>query len=325
MRSIPRFFWTLRRLHAIWRHGLTALIVLLALGLRFVLWPDDAGYPFILFFLAVLACATLMDHRSGFLATGLSAVLAIYFFVPPIGSIRVQDLGDFIGTGVFVLIGLAIAATVETMHQLVARLDAAERQKDLLLRETNHRVLNNLQTSMALLSLQARAQTDERARDAFRQASDRLGVIARVHKRLHYRNGRDTVDVRELLAELTDLGDALGGPRPIEVRVTADPIEMDTQKAVQIGLIANELVTNALKHAFPGGRGGSIDVQFRALGPEAAEIVVKDDGIGCPAEAKDGLGTRLVRSLARQLDGEMTREPGNPGCTVTVRVGLAAD
>ena len=128
--------------------------------------------------------------------------------------------------------------------------------------------------------------------------------------------------MRDYLEELgADLGNSLRGSRPIAVRVTADPVEIEMGRAVQIGLIINELVTNALKYAFPDGRDGAVDVVFRAE-QDIAEIIVRDNGIGLPTNAAAGLGTRLVTLLARQLGGELLRAPGEPGCVSRLRVRL---
>ena len=119
------------------------------------------------------------------------------------------------------------------------------------------------------------------------------------------------------------LGEGLRGIRPIAVEVDADRVETRSQLATRIGLIVNELVTNALKHAFPDERGGTVSVRLRRTGDELT-LTVEDDGIGCPDAPAEGLGSRIVRLLVQQLRGHMTRELANPGCRVTIVIPAAA-
>jgi two-component sensor histidine kinase len=100
------------------------------------------------------------------------------------------------------------------------------------------------------------------------------------------------------------------------------PCRDQHQKATRIGLIVNELVTNALKHAFPDDGAGTVWVKLRRT-PTELTLVVEDDGVGCPEEAKDGLGSRLTRLLVQQLGGTMTREPHNDHDSVSRRMTIS--
>lgn len=323
LQSFLIFARNLRRLSTLWRYGLATVFVLAAFGARMLLPYDLAGYTFLLFIPAVMLSALLLDHGSGIYASVLSTVLAAYFLMQPVGSFALPR-GALIASAVFLLICFSLASVIEVMRKLVDRLDTAERAKDTLLHEANHRFKNNLQIIGSLLTLQGRNQDDPNARAALAAAAERVQVIARIHERFHPRPGGGSVSMRDYLEELgTDLGNSLRGNRPIAVRITADPSEIEVGRAVQIGLIVNELVTNALKYAFPDGRGGAIDVTFRMVEHDmAGEITVRDDGIGYPANTEPGLGTRLVTLLARQLGGELSRTPAEPGCVVRVSVRL---
>ena len=168
--------------------------------------------------------------------------------------------------------------------------------------------------------MQARSQKDPRLQEAFGQALARVRVIANAHDRLQPGGKQGLVNLRDYLEDLCrNLGESLRDVRPVAVRVDAEPITVGPEKATPIGLIVNELVTNAFKYAFPDGRGGAIDVALRRLERDEVELTVRDDGVGCTTPL-EGLGSRLTRLLAQQLGGTITREPAHPGCVVTARL-----
>jgi two-component sensor histidine kinase len=127
--------------------------------------------------------------------------------------------------------------------------------------------------------------------------------------------------MRDYLEKLCHhLGDALRGTLPIAVHVNADRVWVLTRKAVPIGLIVNELVTNAFKYAFSSQGNGTITVSFSETADQVLRLIVEDDGAGCPEDAVDNLGSKIMRLLVQQLAGRMTRENAKPGCRVTVEV-----
>ena len=117
-----------------------------------------------------------------------------------------------------------------------------------------------------------------------------------------------------------NLGDALRDVRPIAVNVSAEQILLRDDRAVSVGLIVNELVTNAFKYAFPDDRSGAVNVILHRVSDGQLELVVEDNGKGCPQEVKEGLGTRIVRLLAQQLGSLVTRTAANPGCRVSLTI-----
>lgn len=301
------------------RYAATALIVGLAFVLRLALEAVLRDYPLLLFIPAVFLSALLFDKGSGFFATLLSAVLAAWYFIEPRGSLLVP-IETLVPLGLYVAIGFAIAAVTEALRETVWRLAAAERAKTLLLQEMVHRTKNDLAMVASVLALQARGQSEPAARAALEAAISRVGVIAKAQERLRAADRGGLVEMAGYLETLCGgLGDVLRDIRPIAVRVRSERIDLPSDQAVAVGLIVNELVTNAFKYAFPHDGGGAVDVELRRHG-EALELSVRDDGVGCPAEIGDGLGSRLVRLLARQMDGEVTREPQAKGCLVRVRL-----
>ena len=138
---------------------------------------------------------------------------------------------------------------------------------------------------------------------------------------------RDTADSSKIALKpyieslCASLGDFHRGVRAIAIQVRCDDIEVRSSQAASIGLIVNELVTNAFKYAFPGGRSGAVAVGIEGK-VDRILITVTDDGVGCPAEVKSGLGTRLINLLTTQMKGTLKRVPLEKGCEVEVTVAI---
>jgi two-component sensor histidine kinase/integral membrane sensor domain MASE1 len=192
-----------------------------------------------------------------------------------------------------------------------AELGASLREKDVLLSEVHHRVKNNLQIVSSLLSLQASRLEDDALRRLFLESQSRIHSIALVHETLYRSNDLGRVNfgtyARTLLHGLGETQSA--ATRGISLDAHTDEVELSTDVAVTCGLIANELVTNAFKYAFPEGRKGRVEIEVRRSPPSRIVVVVRDDGVGLP-EAIDPFTTRsvglsLVAALARQIDAEL--------------------
>src|SRR5581483_8926662 len=207
---------------------------------------------------------------------------------------------------IFCGVGAFIAATTEALHAAYVeaeqahrdiaaasgRVLASERRVAMLLREFRHRVSNDMQRIVALLRLQARKTPEAKA--ALTDAATRVQVIGRIHDRLAREAEHEMVDTRTFLHELVDdFRKALTDLRPIGFFVDAEPHQLSLSRMGAVGLIVNELVTNALKHAFPEPhREGAITVRFHREGRDFI-LCVQDDGVGvgCPSAAPgDGTG-----------------------------------
>jgi PAS domain S-box-containing protein len=188
------------------------------------------------------------------------------------------------------------------------RLRASLDEKEVLVKEINHRVKNNLQIISSLLSLQSRDILDQRARQAFKVSQDRIKAMALVHEMLYQSEDLGRIDFGEYLQTLTtDLYNAFGlSAQGIDLKVDVDRIFFGVDTGIPCGLIVNELVSNALKHAFPGGASGEICVSVRGE-DDRYTMVVKDNGVGLP-EGMDfrqttTLGLTIVNALAQQIKG----------------------
>jgi two-component sensor histidine kinase len=185
----------------------------------------------------------------------------------------------------------------------------AEQRLIQLFEELNHRVKNNLAIASSILELQART-SPAGVRDHLRRAIDRLHSIADLHTALYRQKSTETANLCPYLQDLCQrLSSALFEDARVEISVDCEPIEVLVEQAVTIGVIVNELVTNAAKHAFPERAQGSIRVTLSAV-DEDLHLSVVDDGVGLPDldRPEGGLGLRLVRSLTEGLDGRLRME-----------------
>lgn len=194
-------------------------------------------------------------------------------------------------------------------HQRVRDdLQVSLKEKEVLLREVHHRVKNNLQVISSLLSLQATYVQNDRITSLMEESQHRLRAMALVHEALYASSSLSQIDMSTYVRGLLDYL-SCSYAVPVEIRQHIEPVTLGVDSAIPCGLILNELVTNALKHAFPDGRAGEISVELRAAGEDRFSLTVRDNGVGMPADATfpstTSLGLRLVEALAHQLRGSV--------------------
>ncbi len=271
------------------------------------------GFPYVTFFPAVIIASALFGARLGLFAGAVCGLLAWYFFIEDrfsfaIGSGAVLALGFYalvIGTDILIIHWMQCANANLARERERNRVLAETRE--LLFRELQHRVSNNLQVVAALLSLQKRQVTDDSARSALDEAARRLGVIGRISRQLYDPSG-DARDVRALLEPLcADVIDA-SGRQDVRVRViVADGEELTPDAAIPMALIVAESVANAIEHGFAGRDGGTIEVELVRDRQGAITVEVRDDGHGVPdgfaIDRQSSLGLRIAAMLAGQLRG----------------------
>ncbi|HIQ18562.1 MAG TPA: response regulator [Novosphingobium capsulatum] len=237
-----------------------------------------------------------------------------------------------VGDDFFDLLAQSFAQVLEASALRRARdkaqddLRASNARLEALLHEVNHRVANNLQMVMAFVSMQARSVESDAAREALQRAHQRIGTIAQVNRRLYTSNDVEFVAIDDYLAALAqDMGEAWTTQRARRVHVVADPLRLRTDLAVTIGLVANELVGNACKYAYPADGEGDVWLSLRLMpGEDPAagmrlELTVEDTGQGMPDDGSvrgTGLGTRLIGALTRSRGAELGYEPMRPGAAL---------
>ena len=199
----------------------------------------------------------------------------------------------------------------------------ARDRAETLLREVNHRIGNSLQLASSFIAMQARAVKGDSAKAALRGTQSRLEAVAHIHRSLYTSDDVTTVDLHEYLAGLVEalqgsLAPYPGGPR---LSFKAEPLRAPTDRAVSLGVILAELVTNAVKYAYPPDCGGEIRVRLLAPGDRRGVLIVEDDGQGMgegPAKGT-GLGKRIIEAMAANLSARMEYDDKEPG----VRARLA--
>jgi len=208
-----------------------------------------------------------------------------------------------------------------------AELAEALHAKEMLLHEVNHRVKNSLQVVTSLLMLQAGRATEPALKQALLEARGRIGVVAGIHQRLYSTSQHDRVDFGNYLEELASetlrsLNNS--GQIALEVEIGKDVV-MPLTQAVPLALAVSELITNAVKYAFPDGRSGRLTVELRD-DSDRVDVCVSDDGIGLPEgfdpASGGGLGMRIVTALVRQVRGTLTIRSAEPGAEFVISVPL---
>lgn len=209
--------------------------------------------------------------------------------------------------------GTMVLATIQDVTRRKADRQLIERsleEKTVLLHEIHHRVKNNLQVISSLLNLQARNAAPS-VGQALSESQGRVKAMALIHQLLYERNDFSQVDLATYLQRLCGLlqESYRSGPARFSLHVNAaEPVHLNLQRAVPCGLLVNELVTNAIKHAFPDGRSGHINVTLAPIDDDHCAITVADDGVGLPSEVSPGtgrsLGMQLIPLLSDQAGGQ---------------------
>ncbi|MFT3926706.1 MAG: sensor histidine kinase [Myxococcales bacterium] len=275
-----------------------------------------------LFAAFILACgfghlvdATIFWAPRYRLLTGSKLITALVSWTTVIALVRVLPKA------------LALHADLDRRVQdRTAELSAMLVEREVLLREVHHRVKNNLQMILSLINLQRRRVSDGAGEEALGLCASRVLAIAQVHELLYETKNASRIPLAAYVRGLVSGLDGGVGLLPkVNIETDVDDVMVSVESGVPCGLILNELLANAIKHAFPGERRGTISVSVRRSAPGELTLQVRDDGVGLPPDFDtrpgNSLGLSIVRRLASQLKGELTisREQGT-----TFRVSFPA-
>ena len=207
------------------------------------------------------------------------------------------------------------------VHASRDRYAALAAEREVLLREVNHRVGNSLQIIASLLHLQASSSTQDDVKAALTNAMGRVAAVAQVHRRLYTSHDLKSVLLNQYLdALLEDLRRSAEGNRMSRLTLKAEPVEIDPDRAVAIGIIVNELVMNAVKYAYPDGA-GPIHVVLTAQGDDLV-LSIADEGVGLNVKvdpSSTGMGQRIVSAMASKLEASVERDPAHAGTRIVLR------
>jgi two-component sensor histidine kinase len=278
---------------------------------------------------SVVLAALLLGLAAGLACAALGfAILLWAAFQADAGGTLTLSLGSVLDAFLWFALAKLIVVLIALPHGTITRMLEVARQsdldrtrKELLFNEMSHRVSNDISSVGGMLHMQA--GTDPEAAAALYAAADRVLMFGRVHGRLSRNGAPDGVVDSRLFLEglLADLRASLDSLRPITLVVDAEAHALHLARAGDMGLVVNELVTNALKHAFPGGREGIVRVTFRRL-DTLFHLSVADNGVGFPPGQQprptdgSGLGSRILRALATQLGGRLDVVSGEVGGSI---------
>jgi two-component sensor histidine kinase len=211
------------------------------------------------------------------------------------------------------------------VHASRDRFAALAAEREVLLREVNHRVGNSLQIIASLLHLQASSSAQDDVKAALTNAMGRVAAVAQVHRRLYTSHDLKSVLLNQYLdALLEDLRRSAEGNRMSRLTLKCEPVEIDPDRAVAIGIIVNELVMNAVKYAYPDGA-GPIHIDL-AVQNDQLLLSIADNGVGLNARAdprSTGMGQRIVAAMALKLAACVERDPDHAGTRIVIRFPMA--
>lgn len=304
---------------AVVRFGTTTAIMALVslLELVFVYFTGLPGLFLLL--IGVFVASVAFDRVSGFYATAL-ATASIY----PLTQNLFPGVASIPAMVVFGCAGVALAILSEAMRNAMERALKAEREKDMLFQELSHRMQNNLTMATSLLDLQSRSHANPEVRAALVNAVDRLNILAEGQRHLHVQ-GTGMVEMQGYIGQVCEhLIRSVGAARAIDFTLKVEPFSLSADKALVIGLVTNELVTNAIKYAFSQKTKGTVTVSLSQNLAGDLDLSVVDNGVGCPDDAAEGFGSKLIQGLVAQHGGRSLRRNMGPGCQVEVVIPAAA-
>ena len=301
------------RLPVLVRYCAAAAIMMACAILQMVL-QMLTGYPsYFLLLPGVFLSGLIFNRGSGIAAAVIAAGISVYM------SYHARSgLALLTEDGLFIITAAGTALVGEFLRAEMKRVMQADKTKALLLQEMAHRTKNNLAVLSAMIRLQAKGAGPEVA-SALEAAARRIHITAQVYDHLSLKQDSRRVDMRYFLNSAVEkIFQSLAPPGSITFEVLCDDVDLSHQQALAIGIIANELVTNSLKYAFPDGRAGHVTIELSVAND--IELLVSDNGVGHNGnDDPGGLGSRIVTLLTQQLGGSLAYARLQPGLSAHLR------
>jgi two-component sensor histidine kinase len=319
---------TLRQdLHGPLGYVLGVAVFLLALGVTVSNSWFQTHYPYLTYFLAALVACYAAGLGPAILVCALSSAAA-YFTYAPARFFPPKDTTPVVSAVVMFFMILVCCWVLSALLRSRDRLEAERERyaqlassRDLLYREMQHRVSNNIQIVGGLLRLQSQGVQDQAAKRALTEAASRIALIANIQRRLHDQAGAPAPFRRFAEALVADAVGAAGADK-VTVEVDGGDEPLHVEQATPVSLVLLECVNNALEHAFAPGQAGRVRVVLEQADGHQV-LTVRDDGCGLPAgfdpDRGDSLGLKIVRTMAGQLNGEFLIRGGDGGSVCRLR------
>lgn len=288
------------------------------------------GDPFLLFFMVVIGSTLAFGEYVGFFAVALSTFLSFFFF-EPLGTLAIKHAADLIKIELYAALASGSVLTVAHLgralaaaHAATQSLEQSDKKSSILLRDLAHRVANNFAVVASLIRMKAGSVSDGEAKSVLNEAVEQVTVMARLHRNLQAAGEGVSLDSERFIFELCeDLKTSMARARPISIESVAVSRQLPVAQALPMGLIVNELITNAIKHAFPAGRSGTVRVSLQDEAQDRLSLTVEDDGVGLDQAQHNGRGQGLVGALAQQLGGRLECKSTDRGSSYRVAFPFA--
>jgi two-component sensor histidine kinase len=218
---------------------------------------------------------------------------------------------------VFLIIcSIIFSSVIAITHQTQQKaLEHSLQEQKVLLAEINHRVKNNLAVIVSLLNMQINNSKNKETKNAIQVVHNRIMSMALVHQKMYQNKSAVAVELESYITELvSEIRNSMSLQQDIKVEMEVAPINIDISVAIPLGLILNEIITNAIKHAFDDTENPKIDIQLKKVNDQMIELTVKDNGKGMEIEERDddaGMGLSLIDALTDQIDGKCDFEYEN--------------
>ena len=215
------------------------------------------------------------------------------------------------------MIGVVYDITTDMQSQ--KQLEASLEEKNILIKEVHHRVKNNLQLISSILALKSYDLVDQTSKAVFNDVNDRIKAMSIIHDKLYTFYNVSEIDISEYLSHIASELQIIQGPSRISIQVKAKRIVLDVEKALLIGLMVSEMVSNALKHSFTAEEEGEIVIQFEKIKRNYV-LCVSSNGKNMTQEILDsnsGLGISLIKTFVKQLYGELEIDMETNGIKAT--------